>query len=183
MGALLYLIDNNVNPDRIVWIVSNDCWYVNRDLLGDGFKQLGDFFPLCTNAVLESENVNDAYCKLEEIEMLMRMDKSIWPSKMRMATVSSNEMVKIRKVKHIVRHGRIKQIDQDEIVFINGVTYPTNIHNLHVDCSAAGTNFPPAEEKIYDGNHIYLQILGIFHPTGVVGASASAALIAAIELR
>ena len=182
LDALLYLIDNNVNPDRIVWIVSNDCWYVNRDVLADDLKKLGDYFPLCMNVVLESENVNDAYCKLEEIDMLMRLDKNIWPTKMRMATISSNEMDKIRKVKNIVRQGRIKQIDQDEITFTNEVTYPTSIHTLHIDCSAAGTNFPPVK-KIYDGDQIYLQILGAFHPTGVIGASASAAFIAAIELR
>ena len=52
LDALLYLIDHNVNPDRIIWIVSNDCWYVNRDLLGDGLIHIGNVLPLCINAVL-----------------------------------------------------------------------------------------------------------------------------------
>ena len=189
LDALLYLIDHNVNPDRIIWIVSNDCWYVNRDLLGDGLIHIGNVLPLCINAVLQSEDVTDVYRKLEDINVVMRVDKNFFPNRMRIATVSSEEMKKIRLVKTIVRNGRIDKIEKDKIIFktrsnLTGpIIYSTNVQYLYIDCSAAGTGFPPAKERIWDGSLIHLQILGSFHPTGAVGASASAALIAAIELR
>ena len=183
LDALLYLIDKNVDPDKIIWIISNDCWYVNRDVLADDLIHIGDVLSSCVNAVLESENVVDAYIKLEEINVVMRLDKNIWPRKMRIATVSSKEMGKIRMVTNIVRNGRIDKIDHNNIVFKNGETYSTDKQTLFVDCSAAGVDFPPAKEMIYDGNKIHVQVLGSFHPTGAIGASASAALIAAVELR
>ena len=189
LDALLYLLDHDVNPDRIIWIVSNDCWYVNRDLLGDDLIHIGNVLPLCVNAVLESKDVIDVYRKLEDINVVMRVDKNVFPNRMRIATVSSEEMKKIRMVKTIVRNGRIDKIEKDTIIFkprsnlVGPMTYSTNVRYLHIDCSAAGTSFPPAKERIWDGSLIHLQILGSFHPTGAVGASASAALIAAIELR
>ena len=33
MDALLFLLDRGVEPDRIVWIVSADCWYLDRDAI------------------------------------------------------------------------------------------------------------------------------------------------------
>ena len=32
LDALLYLLERNVSPERITWIVPNDCWYLNRDI-------------------------------------------------------------------------------------------------------------------------------------------------------
>ena len=33
LDALLYLLERNVSPERISWVVPNDCWYLNRDVL------------------------------------------------------------------------------------------------------------------------------------------------------
>ena len=30
IDALLHLLDIGVNPESIMWIISNDCWYFNR---------------------------------------------------------------------------------------------------------------------------------------------------------
>jgi len=31
MDALLQLLDTGVSPDSILWVISQDCWYFNRD--------------------------------------------------------------------------------------------------------------------------------------------------------
>ena len=115
--------------------------------------------------------------KREEIGEYIRLDKNIWPTKMRGATVSKREMEKIRLVKDIVRHGRIDRIEIDKIIFQKGETIPTDNETLHIDCSTAGTNFPLVKEKIYDGNHIYLQMVQMPQPC------TSGAMIAALELK
>lgn len=33
MDAVLFLLNQNVSPDRIIWIMPNDAWLLNRDLL------------------------------------------------------------------------------------------------------------------------------------------------------
>ena len=30
IDALLHLLDIGVDPESIMWIISNDCWYFNR---------------------------------------------------------------------------------------------------------------------------------------------------------
>ena len=181
LDALMFLLDNNVNPEKIVWVVSNDCWYFSRDLFGlNGKEDLKHFpkkFPMVFGALLDSEDLNDAYKKGEEIGMYMRLDKNIWPTKMRAATVSKNEMEKIRTVENIIRHGRIDRIESDKIIFQQGETIPTDNETLHIDCSASGTKFAPVKEKIFDGNHIHLQMIQIPQPC------TSAAMIGALEIK
>ena len=36
LDALIFLLDQNVDPDKISWVVSNDCWYINRSYLDAG---------------------------------------------------------------------------------------------------------------------------------------------------
>ena len=177
LDALLYLLDNGVDPEKIVWIVSNDCWYMSRDDFegGDAFKSLHKIFPKFFGVILESENVDEVYQKSEAEGIFYRLDKNIWPTKMRAATVSSKEMKKCLTIKNIVRLGRIERIEKEQIVFKQGGTIPTDADTLHVDCSASGTNFPPVKEKIFDGNKINLMMVQMPQPC------TSAAMIAALE--
>ena len=174
---MLYLLDKDVDPEKIVWIVSNDCWYFSRDLFGDNLKHFPKVFPLFFGALLESEDINDAYKRAEDVGQFMRLDKNIWPTKMRAATVSSREMEKFRTISKVIRLGRIDRIQIDKIIFKQGDSIETDTETLHIDCSTAGTNFPPVKEKIYDGKHIYLQMVQIPQPC------TSGGMIAALEVK
>ena len=179
LDALLYLIDNNVDPAKIVWIVSNDCWYINRTVFCCDVKKMGDVFPrlLGKEGLLGAEDVNDAYEKLEALGQFMRLDKNIWPTKMRAATVSEEEINKIRRVGNVVRLGRIESIEKSSIIFKQGDTIPTDSDTLHVDCTAAGLTFTPPNKKIFEGNRIHLYMCQ------VPQACTSGAMIAAVELK
>ena len=132
-------------------------------------------FPKFFQAFIEAENVDECYKKCEEVGQFIRLDKNIWPTKMRAATVSSKEMAKYRSIKNIVRRGRIERIEKDKIIFVQGDTISTDTDTLHIDCSAAGTNFPPVKEKIFDGNRINLMMVQMPQPC------TSGAMIAALE--
>ena len=97
---------------------------------------------------------------------------------MRVATVTTHELEKIRCVGDIVRHGRIDRIEKDSIHFRLGQAIPTNTDTLHIDCSAAGTYYPDVNDaKIFNGNHITLI------PVQAAEPCISAAIIAALELK
>jgi hypothetical protein len=182
LDALLFLLDNNVSPEKIAWVVSNDCWYINRDLFGmngkEDHKNFIGKFPMINGALLASKDINDAYKKSEEIGMFMRLDKNIWPTKMRAATVSRKEMEKISTVENIIRHGRIDRSESDKIIFQQGDTIPTDNETLHIDCSAAPwSKSAPVKKKIFDGNRIHLQAIQLPQPC------TSAAMIGALELK
>ena len=68
-------------------------------------------------AVLKANNIDEVYLKYEELGIMMRVDKSYWPTRMRGATITKKELEKVRSVKNIIRQGRIKEISSDSIVF------------------------------------------------------------------
>eukprot|EP00951_Prasinocladus_malaysianus_P032381 scaffold315133_cov45-Prasinocladus_malaysianus.AAC.1 len=63
---------------------------------------------------------------------------------MRAATVSRRELDQIKRVKDVVRMGRIAKLTSDSIVFESGKTIPTDTETLHVDASQNGTLMYPA---------------------------------------
>ena len=177
LDAMLHLIENNVDPKKIVWVAPNDAWYWNRDLFSD-LKS----FPLNISeifgAYINAKDVNEAYVKSENVGSYLRIDKNIWPTKMRAAIVSTHELEKIRCVGDIVRHGKIDRIEKNSIHFRLGQMIPTNTDTLHIDCSAASTNYPPVNnDKIFNGNHITLILVQSPEPC------LSGAIIAALELK
>ena len=176
IDALLFLIDNHVDPNNIVWIVPNDSWYLCRDGFED-LNNLCDQFCSIMNNVMAAKDVNEVYTKGEELGHYMRLDKTIWPTKMRAATMSSKEIKQIKSVNQIIRKGRIDRIQDNFIIFKSGDKIPTDENTLHIDCSTAGSNFPAVKEKIFDENKIYLQMVQI------PPSCTSAAMIAAIELK
>ena len=177
LDALLYLLQLNVNPDRITWIVPNDCWYLNRDVFN--MKDLWSEMEKQFNAVIQAKDVNDIYDRYEELGIMMRVDRNYWPTRMRGATITEGELEKIRLIKNIVRQGRIKAIASNSILFENGSSVSTDSETLFVDCSASGCGLGahnPAT-TIFNGNMIYLQMFLLPQPC------TSSAIIAALELR
>merc|ERR1719244_1848812 len=101
LDALLFLLDQNIPEDKIQWIVSNDCWYFNRD----PFTKDACIDELIKNqfdGIMKAKNVDDLYKIWEGSEVFMRFDKTVEPTKMRAATVSSEELNRLQKIKDIV---------------------------------------------------------------------------------
>ena len=177
LDAIFHLVDNNVDPNKIVWIVPNDSWYWNRDQFSD-LKNFPFNLPEVFGAYINAENVNDAYKRSEDVGTYLRIDKDIWPTKMRAATVSTHELEIIKRVGQIIRYGRIDRIEKDSLHFLDGRTCPTDVDTLHVDCSASSTNFPSVgDEKIFNKDHITLILVQVPQPC------TSGAIIAAVELK
>ena len=177
LDALLYLLERNVSPERISWIVPNDCWYLNRDVfkMDDLWSEMEKQYT----AVIQSKNIDDLYLKYEELGIMMRIDKNHWPTRMRGATITSKELEKLQTVKNIFRHGRIKEISSDSISFENGTSISSDNESLYVDCSASGCGLgahTPAVD-IFNGKLINLQMFLLPQPC------TCGAIIAALELR
>ena len=86
---------------------------------------------------------------------------------------SKAELAELRRIKNIVRMGRVQRIDADCITLERG-TAPMLSTHLVVDCSASAAEARPAI-AVFAGNTITPQFIQAFQPT------FSAALIAHIE--
>ena len=176
MDAILWLIENGVDPVRIRWIMPRDAWLLNRANFQPGLENfersigsnLGQF-----DAIAEATSVTDLFARLEARELLLRIDPAVQPSTYRCAVVSKTELAQLRRVRDIVRLGHVRSIDRDRIVLDQG-TLPAEPDTLYVDCSASAIVPPPAV-PVFDGDRINLLMVRTCQPL------FSAAVIAYVE--
>ena len=174
MDACLFLLDRGIEPGRIRWIMPNDAWLLDRDNVEPGAViRRGQHLEV--QCLAESRTLREYYESLERHGRLIRLDPEVWPTKWRCATVNHRELERLRSIEHIVRMGRVKRIERDQVLLDEG-TIQTGPGWLHVDCTADGLAKRPVL-PVFDGDRITLQ--SVFMCQQVF----SAALIAHVECK
>ncbi|MFK7774458.1 MAG: NAD(P)/FAD-dependent oxidoreductase [Saprospiraceae bacterium] len=176
IDACLWLLENKVDPDKITWIVSRDAWLIDRkntqptiEFFEDAIGAQSDQFEALANAT----SVENLFDRLESCGSLLRIDKNVRPKMFHGATISQMELEELRKIKHVVRKGRVNSIEKNRIIF-NEESIPTSENHIHVDCSASAIS--NLEMKpIFAGDLITPQTVRSYQPV------FSAAFIAHIE--
>jgi len=176
IDACLWLLDNQINPDKITWIMPRDAWWIDRkntqptqeffsDSIGAQAKQL--------EALGAATSITNLFDRLEQAGVLMRLDKNVRPQMFHGATVSQSEANQLRRIKNVLRHGRINELQQGKIIFANKVV-STPENSVYIDCSARAV---PVTETfpVFEGNTICVQTVRSYQPV------FSAAFIAHIE--
>jgi DNA-binding Lrp family transcriptional regulator len=176
IDACLWLLENNVSPDKITWIVSRDAWLINRKNIQPTeafFKTTFSALARQVKAIAKATSVENIFDGLEEAGVLLRIDKTIRPSMFHGATVSPLELQELQKITKIVRLGRVQQIEKNRIVLDEGVIETTTNH-IHVDCSASAIS-NTAIKTVFEGDVITPQTVRSYQPV------FSASLIAYVE--
>lgn len=138
IDACLWLLEQQVNPDDITWIISRDAWLLDRQNTQPTVEFFENSFGSIANqleAIPKAKSISDLFEKLEESGVILRLDKKVTPKMFHGATVSKLEIEALAKIKNVIRQGRVKRIEKNQIVLDEG-TIPTSINHIHVDCSA-----------------------------------------------
>ncbi|MBF4488376.1 NAD(P)/FAD-dependent oxidoreductase [Psychrobacter sp. N25K4-3-2] len=176
IDAILWLLENHINPDHITWIMPRDAWLINRQ----NTQPSRDFFTHTigaqatqAEAIADAENIEDLFDRLEKGGVLMRIDPNVRPQMFHGATISSEELTQLRRVKNIVRKGRVTRLDTDKIYFGDD-SIATTPNTMHIDCSARAV---PVTETydVFKGKTVVVQTVRTYQPV------FSAAFIAHIE--
>lgn len=122
---------------------------------------------------MEADSIADLFDRLEMKGSLLRIDKSIQPTMYRCATVSQQELEQLRRIQNVIRMGRVKRIEKNQIILEKGKTTTTSDH-IHIDCSANGLSYS-GMKPVFSGNLITPQTVRTCQPT------FSAAFIAHVE--
>ncbi len=157
--ACIWLLDNDVDPDRIRWIRPRDAWFHDRRHFQplEQVSAIIEGIALDAEAGAQAENVDDLFERLEASGRLVRIDPS-WPATMYRGTMlSERELEALRQIEDIVRLGRVCRIEADRIVLERGET-ETSPDILHVDCTALGLNNAPATPVFQPGRIILQQV-------------------------
>jgi hypothetical protein len=157
--ACIWLLDNDVQPDRIRWIRPRDAWFYDRKHF-QPLEQVGaimEGISLDAEAGAHAANIDDLFERLEASRRLVRIDPA-WPATMYRGTMlSACELAALRQVEDVVRLGRVRQIEADRIVLERGET-KTGPDVLHVDCTALGLNNAPATPIFQPGRIVLQQV-------------------------
>lgn len=177
MDAVIWLLQQGVEPSAVRWIMPRDSWLVDRA----NVQPAPDFFMACfgavaaqLQAVVEATSMADLYRRLEVAGQLVRIDPAVEPTKYVCATVSQAELAQLRRITQVVRLGHVQRIEHDRIVLEQG-EIPTTPGTVHVDCSATAIDITPGPVPVFQGNRIVLQMVRACQPV------FSAALIAHVE--
>eukprot|EP00584_Thalassiosira_punctigera_P023943 CAMPEP_0172555484 /NCGR_PEP_ID=MMETSP1067-20121228/58442_1 /TAXON_ID=265564 ORGANISM="Thalassiosira punctigera, Strain Tpunct2005C2" /NCGR_SAMPLE_ID=MMETSP1067 /ASSEMBLY_ACC=CAM_ASM_000444 /LENGTH=531 /DNA_ID=CAMNT_0013344007 /DNA_START=157 /DNA_END=1752 /DNA_ORIENTATION=+ len=166
MDAITFLLtQRNADPDDILWIVPNEAWITARENIGSCMEFLRDCATgLAEDGRLNEEGRRDAtrssdffqrgFLQWEKQGRIYRFDEDILPTKFKDATLSKGELELIKKVKRVVRNGRVKSIDDDGTLrFSDGTTVSLPWSSaavpdtLFVHCSAGAFNYSKQTKK------------------------------------
>jgi hypothetical protein len=165
MDACNWLIDNEVEPDDVVWIKPREPWVIDRATFQPREK-VGSFiisWARATEAAALAKSIPDLFGRLEEAGELKRVDASIEPTMYRMAIVSDRELDQLRTIEHVVRAGRVRHIGTDRIVLEDGEV-ATSPDRLYVDCTAEGLPRPPPR-PVFEPGRVTVQPIREGSPT------------------
>jgi hypothetical protein len=177
IDAILWLLEQRVDPDVITWIKSRDAWLLNRK----NTQPSAEFFEYTLGSqaaqfesIANATSVEDMFLRLEESGYFLRLDPDVWPTMFHGATISELELAQLRRITNVVRLGRVQSISTTEIVLDHG-TIPTTPDHLFVDCSASAiTNLEM--KPVFEDDLITPQTVRSYQPV------FSAALIAHVEV-
>jgi len=179
MDTGVWLLQAGVDPDNITWICPRASWMINRLYTQPG----PDFFEqVVGNQVAQLKAAGEAKTGDEMFEILgrdgymLRIDESVKPEMFHYATISQGEVDLLRKIKNVIRHGRVTALEPGKMIFADcEETVPQDA--LFIDCTA--TAVPFTEQRIHGpqfrGDTIVLQ------PLHVPLVTFSAALSAFLE--
>jgi NAD(P)-binding Rossmann-like domain len=158
MDICLWLLRNNVSPEKLTWIVPRDSWIMDRATLQPGptfIKQFRASYGATLDAIGVATSTDDLFDRLESAGTLMRLDPSVRPTMYRCAILSQLEFEQLRRIQDIVRMGHVQRIEPTAIVLDDG-SITSSPSALCIDCTADGAPQRPAT-PVFDGNRLTLQ--------------------------
>ena len=176
IDACLWLLENRVDPDKITWIVSRDAWLIDRRNTQPSEEFFDDVFGSQAaqyESIAQATSIDNLFERLEEGGVLVRIDRNIKPQMFHGATISQLELEQMRRIKNVVRLGKVQRIHPSKIVLEKGEV-PTSLDHVHVDCSATAVGNIEIK-PVFSNGVITPQTVRPYQPV------FSAALIAHVE--
>lgn len=157
LDTCVWLLTQGVPAGAIQWIRPRESWWLNRRLNqpGDGLPEFFATLGVQLRAMAEATSVDDVFARLEAEGLFMRVDPTVTATMCRGGLVSEAEMALLRQIGDVQRHGHVRRIERDRIVF-ERTSVPTSPRTLHVHCAAAGLARPPLR-PIFEAGRVTIQ--------------------------
>jgi hypothetical protein len=157
LDACVWLLEQGVPASAIRWIKAREARWVNRR-----FQQphalLPEFYrgaAMQIEAMAVATSVRELFERLEAEEYFLRVDPGVAPTMFRGAVISEGELRLLRRIEDVVRLGRVRRIETDQLL-LDGGRVPTSDRTVHVHCAARGLSRPPLR-PIFEPGRVTIQ--------------------------
>lgn len=141
--AIVWLLAQGVGPEAICWVRPRDPWMVNRAKVQ---PDPGAFFGMAADmmeAAIAADSVEDLFLRLEDVDVTMRIDRSVMPTMAKGPTLATWELELLRTIENVVRRGHVRRVERGALVFADGsVSIADDAVVVH--CAAPGLKYPAA---------------------------------------
>lgn len=158
MDACLWLLAQGADPEKIRWVMPRDSWMMDRANVQPGaefFEASLGGMAMELEIVLQSKSLDDLFTTLETRGRLLRLHADVQPTMYRCATVTTAELDQLRRIRHVIRLGRVQRVGGNRID-LDGGSIATTRGTLHIDCTADGLERRPPR-AVFDGSRLTLQ--------------------------
>ncbi|HLS56373.1 MAG TPA: NAD(P)-binding protein [Zeimonas sp.] len=157
LDACVWLLEQGVPASAIRWIKPREAWWLNRRF-HQPHALLPDFYrgmAIQLEAMAQATSIDDLCARLEDGGFFLRVDPGVAPTMLHGAVISEAELALLRRIDDVVRLGRVRRIERDEIVLDEG-RVPTSEATVHVHCASRGLPRPPLR-PIFEPGRVTVQ--------------------------
>lgn len=151
----IWLLARGVDPDAICWVRPREPWMFNRARVQ---PDPAIFFGLAADimqAAASARTVEDLFLRMEDADVMMRIDRSLAPTMAKAPTLATWELDQLRTLENVVRRGHIEAVERGRLRFASGSVRIAG-DALVVHCAADGLKHPPLI-KVWGPEAITLQ--------------------------
>ena len=140
--AIVWLLGEGIDPGTICWVRPRDPWMLNRACVQ---PDPATFFGLAADtmqSVALSSSLDDAFLRMEEAGVMLRVDRSVTPTMAKTPTLAEWELELLRTAEDVVRLGRIRSVSRGRLDLDEGSVRIAD-DAVVVHCAADGLKNPP----------------------------------------
>jgi hypothetical protein len=140
--ACIWLLAHGVDPDAICWVRPREPWMINRAKVQPDPAIFMGLAADIMQAGAEASSVEDLFLRMEDADVMMRVDRSVMPTMAKAPTLAKWELDQLRTLENVVRRGHIESVERGKLTFAEGSVAVAD-DALVVHCAADGLKYPP----------------------------------------
>jgi glycine/D-amino acid oxidase-like deaminating enzyme len=155
-----WLLAHAAPAESIRWVMPRDSWFVNRASMQPGpefFSQTFGTFAAAREALAAASSATDYAQRMEAAGAWLRLDRNVEPRMFHAAFVSEGELQELRRIRDVVRLGRVRALDVERVQ-LEGGEIPAQADTLYVDCTAAALARPETK-PVFTPDRVTLQMV------------------------
>lgn len=141
--ACVWLLGQGVDPDAICWVRPREPWMFNRALIQPDPAVFLGVGAAIFEAAAAAESLDEVFLRLEDDEVMLRIDRSVTPTMAKTPTLAQWELDELRTIEDVVRRGHLRRVDRGRLDFADGSTRQVADDAVVVHCAADGLKYPP----------------------------------------